>query len=96
MPQLQRALTLNLRTEFFGADLNRIHSGTSEGQDETPPIQSCDLRPFALRDLTPAIPVDRRSEAQILSKLLGRRRVGHDACWQFNRDRGQRESLPSC
>ena len=93
---MRRKLTLNLRLEFFGADLDRIHPGTAEGQDETPSIQSRDLCPFALRDLTTAVPVDRRREAQVLSKLLGRRRVRHDVRWQLNRDRGHRESLPSC
>jgi hypothetical protein len=56
---MRRKLTLDLRLEFFRTDLDRIYFGTTERQDETPSIQSRDLCPFALRDLTTAVPVDR-------------------------------------
>jgi hypothetical protein len=55
-------LTLDFRLEFLSAHLDGIHPGTAQGEEETPSIHPRDLRPFALRDLALAVPVDRRRQ----------------------------------
>ena len=91
----RRKSTLNLRLEFLWAGLDRIDTGTRQGQDETSSIQPRNLCTLSLRDLTAAVPVDRRGKPQVARKLLGRRRGGHNFRWQLDCDRGQRELSPS-
>jgi hypothetical protein len=59
----RRKPILNLRLEFLGAVLDRIHTGIGQGLDESSSIQPRYLCTFSLRDLTTAVPVDRRREA---------------------------------
>jgi hypothetical protein len=53
-------LTLHIRLQFLGADLDCIDTGTTKGQDEIPSIHPRDLRPPALRDQATTVPMDRR------------------------------------
>ncbi len=83
-------LTLDLRLEFLSGYLDGVHASTAQGEDEAPSIHPRDLRPFALRDLAPAVPVDRRSQPQLACKLLGRDRGRHNLVRQLDRDRRHR------
>jgi hypothetical protein len=84
-------LTLDLRLEFLSAHLDGVHASTAQGEDEAPSIPPSDLRPFALRDLAPAVPVDRRRQPQLACKLLRRARGRHNLVRQLDRDRRHRE-----
>ena len=83
--------TLDLRLEFLSAHLDGVHAGTAQGEDKAPSIHPRDLRPFALRDLAPAVPVDRRRQPQLVCKLLRRDRGRHNLVRQLDRDRRHRE-----
>jgi hypothetical protein len=90
----RRKSTLNLRLEFLWAGLDRIDTGTRQGQDETSAIQPRNLRTLSLIDLAAAVPMDRCGKPQFARKLLGRRRGRHNFRWQLDCDRGQREPSP--
>ena len=84
-------LTLDLRLEFLSAHLDGVHASTAQGENKAPSIHPRNLRPFALRDLAPAVPVDRRRQPQLACKLLRRDRGRHNLVRQLDRDRRHRE-----
>src|SRR5208337_5571923 len=84
-------LTLDLRLEFLSAHLEGVHASTAQGEDEAPSIHPRDLRPFALRALAPAVPVDRRRQPRLACKLLRRDCGRYNLVRQLDRDRRNRE-----
>jgi hypothetical protein len=90
----RRKSTLSLRLEFLWAGLDRIDTGTRQGQDETSSIQPRNLRALSLSDLTAAVPVNCRRKPQFARKLLGRRRGRHNFRWQLDCDRRHHDLPP--